>query len=497
MVLLIQPVDAVILSLYLLGVVVLGVSMGRGSRGVADYLVAGRQMPWWAILLSIVATETSTVTFLSVPGLAYSGDLTFLQLPLGYIVGRVAAAWFLLPLFFRGELMTSYQVLGERFGGATQKLSSLLFLVTRTLSDGLRLYLSAVVLRELTGWPMLGCVALTGAVTILYTALGGMRAVVWTDCVQFLVYVGGGVLALFVLVEELPGGWSQFQAMGEAAEKFRVFDFSLDLRRPHVFLAGLAGGAFLTLATHGTDQLMVQRYLCSRSLGQARAALLLSGVVVLLQFGLFLLVGVGLYCLFELQPPSVPFARADEVFPRFIVHHLERPPGAVGLLLGAVFAAAMSTLSSSLNSSAAAVVSDLLPGVRPAEAVLLRRTRLLTVVFGVLQMVVAACAGWVAGSIISGVLAIAGFTTGLVLGVFLLGILVRRARAGHALAGLGVGTAVTAAVCFLTPLAWPWWSLVGCAATFATGLFGVILPGVGSSKPAASARAASRSRGPR
>ena len=292
----IQPLDSAVLLLYLLAVVLFGLWIGRGQRDMTGYLLGGRDLPWWAILGSIVATETSTATFLSVPGLAFAqhGDMRFLQLAMGMIIGRWLIVYLLLPLYFRGQLFTAYQVLNDRFGGATKDVASFVFLVARNIGDGLRLFLTAIVLEKVVGVPLPICVVIVGLLTIIYTFFGGIKSVVWNDCIQFVVYVTGGVIALAVIAMRLPNGWEQLTAFGVEHEKFRVFDFTWNLSSAYTFWSGLIGGAFLALGTHGADQMMVQRYLCARSRQEAGRALVVSGFVVLAQFALFLFLGVAL-----------------------------------------------------------------------------------------------------------------------------------------------------------------------------------------------------------
>lgn len=469
-------IDAAVLIAYLLGVVLLGVWLGRGQRNVSDYLLGGRSLPWWGVLLSIVATETSTVTFLSIPGLAFDpkqGSLRFLQLTFGFIVGRYVIVFLFLPHYFRGKLFTAYEVLHRRFGGATKQAASLLFLVTRNLADGLRLYLAAMVLKKVIGLDLSICIVLIGITTIVYTFSGGMKSVVWNDCIQFVVYMSGALLAAAVILAKLPGGFAQLSEFAAGHGKFRLLDFSLDLTRPYTFWAGLIGGLFLALGTHGTDQLMVQRYLAARSRKDAGRALALSGFMVCGQFALFLLLGVGLACFYQLNPPATPFQKNDEVFAAFIVNYMPVGVGIIGVLLAAVFSAAMSTLSSSLNSSAAAAVNDFyLPLWRrpPSARHLLRVSRGLTVLFGLIQIGVGIAGGQMTESVVDNVLAIAGFTAGPVLGLFFLGVLTARATQPGALAGLLIGLAVLTNLKFTTALAWPWYAAVGASATFAVGL---------------------------
>ncbi len=467
----IGALDLGILLAYLAGVIAFGLWIGRGARSVADYVVGGRDLPWWVILVSIVATETSTVTFLSIPGFAFGRDLSWLQIAFGFLIGRFVAAFLLLPRYFEGSLYTAYEVLEKRFGGATKQTASVLFILTRSLADGLRLFLSAIVLQEMTGIPLHWAVALLGAATIAYTFFGGMRAVLWTDLVQFAIYVSGAGVALALLLDRLPGGWGQMMEIGGAAGKLEVLELGLDWSEPYGLWAGLIGGVFLSLGSHGVDQLIVQRYLCARKLADAQRALCASGFVVVVQFALFLLIGVGLFAFYELFPPELAFERTDRVFARFILD--EMPVGVLGLLLGAIFAAAMSTLSSSLNSCATAAANDLyLPwaGARATPERQLRMTRTLTAVFGLVQIGVGIAGQWVTGAVVSSILGVAAFTTGIVLGVFFLGIFAPRVGQRAALAGLVLGLAFMTWVFFATPLAWPWYALVGSLGTVAAGL---------------------------
>jgi SSS family solute:Na+ symporter len=464
-------IDFLVLAAYLVGVVAFGLWIGRGQRGAADYMVGDRNIVWWGLLLSIVATETSSVTFLSIPGFAWGRDFRFIQLPLGYAIGRLLVVAFLLPHYFAGEYFTAYEVLRKRFGGGVGQAASLLFIVTRSLADGLRLFLTAIVVQEMSGLSLPLSVALVGITTVVYTFVGGMKAVVWTDVMQFVVYVGGAVAAFALLVTRLPGGWGDLVATGAAAGKFHWLDLSPALDDPYTLWAGVIGGMFLTFGSHGADQLMVQRYLCARRRAEAARALWTSGVVIVVQFAFFLLIGVGLFAFYSAFPPAAPFDRPDRVFIRFIVEQL--PHGVIGLIAGAVFAAAMSTLSSSLNSSATALVTDFYrPLVRPSASPrhLLAVTRGFTLVFGLVQILVALGGPLLSQTVVESVLTIAGFTTGIILGVFFLGIFTRRVGQKAALAGLLLGLGVITAVAFGTRLAWPWYTLVGSAATFAFGV---------------------------
>jgi SSS family solute:Na+ symporter len=481
------PVDLAVLAIFLGTAVLVGIVAGGRARTIDAYLLGDRSLPWWVILGSIVATETSTATVLSVPGEGFGPvGMRFLQLPLGFMVGRLAIVRFLLPLYFEGRLNTAHEVLGRRFGPPVQRAASLLFLVSRNLADGLRLFLAALVVERLTGLGFPWAVGLLGGVTILYTMLGGIRSVAWNDCIQLVIYMFGGVAAVFLIVARIPGGWRGAWEHAAAAGRLELLDFSLDPANPCTFWAGLVGGAVLSLGTHGTDHMMVQRYLAARNRRDAARAVTASGVVVFLQFALFLGIGVLLAAYHGLSGEPPP-RRADEVFAAFVVNHFPRNCGLVGLLLAAILAAAMSTLSSSLNASASALVHDLvIPLARPASAVgrlvddpaaLLAVTRGLTVVFGLGQIAVGIAASSLDETVIRSALTIAGCAAGLLLGVFALGVGTRQVGQAAALGGAACGLAVLLAVQFVLPaagltIAFPWYAMIGAVVTFAAGLGG-------------------------
>jgi len=488
------PLDLVIVVVYILGMTLMGIWFTRAQKDLRTYFVGGRSVGWFMVLISIVATETSAVTFLSVPGLGYnpkSGNLTFLQLAIGYIIGRCIVAWFLLPQYMRGDLFSAYQVLQQRFDPSVQRAASGLFLLTRTIADGLRIFLTALLLKQVLGG-VGPAILVVGVVTIVYTYLGGMKAVIWTDLIQFIIKIAGAVLAGYFVLKLLPGGWDQFLAEGEATGRFKMIDTELKRTVAYNIWAGVIGGALLSMASHGADQLMVQRYLCAKSLGQARLALVLSGFVVFFQFLLFLAVGVGMYLLAQagLFPEAARAESNDEVFGLFIIHKM--PTGVVGVLIAAVLAAAMSTLSSSLNSSANAVVTDFYRPLRPhhPEGWYVLLSRIMTAVWGVAQMAVAYIAYRLGGnkSVVDQVLAVAGFTMGLLLGLFILGSLRWRVSSSAALTGLICGFLVvfsiwlpSSALARAFPewvpywyrqpvLAWPWFAPIGAGTTVLVAL---------------------------
>jgi solute:Na+ symporter, SSS family len=474
-----HPLDLAILLVYMSGLTAIGWRFGRKQRSIRDYFLSDKNVPSWALAGSIVATETSTVTFVSVPAFAYAanthgegGNFTFLQLVLGFMAGRLAVVALFLPLYFRGELFTVYQILDRRFSGLVKRAAASLFLITRSLADGIRLYVTALVLVALTGWADPLSILIIGAITIAYTYLGGMAAVIWTDLIQLIIYLAGAIVAAFVLLHRIPGGWHEVVSVGSEFHKFQLFDFTASLARSYTFWSGLVGGAFLTTATHGTDQLMVQRYLCSRGPRQAAAALLSSGILVFAQFTLFLTIGVMLFVFYRHFPtlPEAVKVKADQVFPHFIVTEL--PHGMIGLVIAAIFAAAMSTLSSSLNSLSATTLTDFyqpLLSPRRSNEHYLKISRGLTAVWGAAQIVVAIMATSMQQRVVDAVLAIAAFTNGPILGLFLLGVLTKRVRASGALVGMIAGIVAMTFVWLELNISWQWYVLIGSAITFATG----------------------------
>ncbi|MEC7409001.1 MAG: sodium:solute symporter [Planctomycetota bacterium] len=479
----IHAVDTVILVIYMLAMVALGLLIGRKQKDLSGYLLGGRDLPWYSILGSIVATETSTATFLSIPGITFAatGDMRFLQLTIGYILGRVIVAVVLVPPYFKGQIYTAYEVLEQRFGGVVKSVASVLFLITRNLGDGLRLFLAGIALEKVLDISLPVAIIILGIATIAYTFFGGLRAVIWSDCIQLLIYMIGGLMALAILIQSIPGGWGEVMAFAEQTERMRIFDlrFAGDENfnlwtEPYTLWAGILGGALLTLGTHGTDQMFVQRYLAARSRRDASKAVIFSGFIVMGQFILFLIIGIALACYYERVVPTT-FEKNDEVFATFVVEQL--PVGLVGFTLAAIFAAAMSTLSSSLHSSATSMVSDLyLPHhqrkgtvIHPDQQV--RISKRFAILFGVIQIALGIGASWISDSVIRDALAIAGFTAGIMLGLFCLGVLTRKANQSGALIGIIAGIIVLSYIKFGTETAWTWLAVMGSLTTFTIGIF--------------------------
>lgn len=480
-----SPIDLAILAVYLIGTVVWGAWPRKSASSAEGYLLGGRNLAWPVLLLSIVATETSTVTFLSLPGQSFveGGSLFFLQVTIGYMLGRLVVIAWLLPEYFGGKAFTAYEVLENRFGSGVRRASSVLFLLCRTLADGLRLFLTGLALQQALGWDLPTCVVAITAATALYATLGGVSSVVWNDAFQLMIYTLGALIAAWLLVRAVPGGLGAILEFGAETGRLRLIDPRPGFTGGGMTLwSGLIGGAFLSLATHGVDHLMVQRYLCARSQRSAAVALGLSGPVVALQFLLFLLIGVGLAAFYAGVPEGADL-RGDQAFAAFLANHT--PTGVRGLLFAAVIAAAVSTLSSSLNASAGVAVNDLFKAIRPDQGDAnsgrsVRLAKLATLVFALLQAGVALGAYYrgLEQSVIYLVLGIAGFTTGVLVGLFALGMACGKCQPMAAMVALGTGVIVGASVFGWNEMTEPdnkingmWNALIACSTTFLAGWF--------------------------
>jgi SSS family transporter len=464
----IHTLDLVIIIVYLIAITLFGLRFRRSQNSLRDYFLAGRNIPWWAICLSIVAAETSTITVIGTPGIAYDGNFGFLQLVFGYLLGRVVISLILLPQYFRGEMFTAYQLIDRRFGTALHRITSGVFLVTRAAAEGVRVWAIAIVVHIAFGTGGVWSVAIVMVLTLIYTFEGGMAAVIWTDVIQMTIYIGGTVAGLLTLIHLVPGGWQAIHTAAEAAGKLQVVDFSFSFYQKYTFWAGLIGGMFLTTASHGTDQLMVQRLLAARNQRDSRMALLASGVVVLAQFTLFLLVGAGLWYFYRLFPPSKAFDSTDHVFPTFIVDHV--PRGMAGLLLAAIVAAAMSNLSAALNSLSSTTMIDFYLRVRPqtSDRTRLSLSRWSTIVWGVVLFALA-LASRHGGKVLELGLGIASVAYGGLLGVFLLGVLTRRATQAGAIVGMLCGLALNCYIWKGTKIPFTWYVTIGATTTFVIG----------------------------
>ncbi len=481
--------DLALVVIYLVGITLFGLRFRSKDRSLKSYFLADRTIPWWAIALSIVAAETSTLTVISVPGLAYTGNWGFLQVVLGYLLGRIVICVIFLPRYFRGDLLTAYQVIGQRFGPKLHRLTALLFLFLRAAAEGVRVFAVSIVVGIAIGTNDIVSIAIICALTLAYTLEGGLAAVIWTDVTQMCLYIGGTIIAVIVLGHQITNGWSAVYAAGLVTGKLRIFDFALNLTQNYTFWAGMIGGCFLTMASHGTDQLMVQRLLAAKNLRESRIALLSSGLVILVQFALFLAIGTGLYFFNQGSGAHLSLS-PDRVFPIFIVQYM--PVGITGLLVAAILAAAMSNLSAAVNSLSSTSVVDFYLRWRPesSDEQRARLSRLMTFFWAVVLFVLALMSR-TAGHVVEVGLSIASVAYGSLLGVFLLGTLTRRANERGAIVGMVCGFAINLILwkqphAWSFPLAgfrvtvpkigWTWFVLIGSLFTFVVGWATSCLP---------------------
>ncbi len=462
-----NKLDYAIIALYLAGITLFGLRFRKKQRTLRDYFLAGRDIPWWAIALSIVAAETSTLTIISIPGLAYDTNLAFLQVVMGYILGRIVISLVLLPHYFRGDLYTAYELIERRFGRGLRSLTAGLFLLTRAAAEGVRVYAVSIVVSIALGTGEVASIAIITALTLIYTFEGGLAAVIWTDVVQTVIYVGGTLVGLVTILHLVPGGWGAIHSAASTAGKFQLFDFTTSLWIPYTFWAGLIGGTFFTVASHGTDQLIVQRLLAARGQKQSVTALISSGFAIFFQFALFLTVGVMLWAYYRV--PSAAFGRPDRIYPTFIVTRM--PHGISGLLIAAILAAAMSNLSAALNSLSSSVIMDFYDRFRPLsdEKTKMRLSRLATLLWALILFALAVVALHKGGRVVEVGLQIASVAYGALLGAFLLGVLTRRANQRGAMVGMLCGFAVELYVWRATHVPWTWWVMIGTCITFGIG----------------------------
>ena len=486
-----HTLDLTVVGLYFVFTLGLGLWVARRQRSATDYFLGARNLPALAILLSIVATETSALTVISVPGIGARGNFTFLQLTFGYLIGRIGVAIWLLPGYFRGNQETAYARLESRFGVGTRRLTSVIFLVSRFLGDAVRVFASAIPLALVTGWSIPWSIAVMGVITMVYTWFGGFKAVVWTDVMQLMVYLAGGVATLLV-AWRLAGGMENALTATAVAGKLRVLDPSVNLTSTYTLLGGLVGGALLSAASHGTDHLIVQRLLATRSLRDARVALVGSGVMVIAQFTLFLLVGSALWAAGQ-APEGI---LGDQLFPKFVVDHL--PAGLAGLVIAGILAAAMGTHSSAINSLASSTTHDLYASWtgRNDPVHLLRVGRAVSAVWAL---------GLIGGALFFNAashgndtpvvvlaLSIVSITYGPLLGTYFLAGRWPRARGRDVVGAVGLTVLLMVTVIFakrlagvpalawLEPvgrLAWPWYVPLGTLLTVGSGMVLSYVPG--------------------
>lgn len=466
----VSTLDYVIIIIYLVAIAAVGKLSGGKQRSVKDYFIGSQEIPWWAISFSIVAAETSTLTFISIPGLAYLTNLNFLQLTFGYLIGRILVAVFFLPAYHKGELSTAYAYLQTRFGNKTRSLASVTFLFTRVAADGVRLFATAIPLYLMLDISPIVAIIIIAIVALLYTFTGGLKGVIWVDAIQMFIYIGGAILSIFFLISYLPGNISTLLSSPEILSKLSIFNLGFDkgfagfFSQPYTLLSGLIGGAFLSMSSHGTDQLVVQRLLAAKNLTESKKALITTGVIVIFQFALFLIVGVLLYAYYGMLD-----LKSDEVFSKFIIEVL--PSGAKGIIIAGLFAAALSTLAGSITSLSSSVMMDLYLPLKKSvdEKKNLLISKLLTVFWAAMLIISAFIFMESPKAVVELALSIASFTYGGLLGTFLLGLSNKNIKQNQAIAGFISAILVMIFVIMFKVVAWTWFILIGVCITLLVG----------------------------
>lgn len=469
-----RTADYIIIGLYLIGVAAFGIISGGKQKTAKDYFLGTTKVPWWAVCFSIVAAETSTLTFISIPGLAYLTNLNFLQITFGYLLGRIIIAFFFLPAYYKGELSTAYAYLEGRFGSNTRSYASIVFMFTRLAADGVRLFATAIPLKLMLDISYPAAIIIIAVVSLVYTYTGGVKGIIWVDVIQMFLYLGGAIIAGIFIINALPEGLSTFISQGLEAGKFDLFHLGFDegfsgfFNDPYTLVGGILGGAFLSMASHGTDQLIVQRLLATKELRSSQKAIIGSGIIVVIQFAIFLLVGVGLYVFYG--PTDI---KSDEIFVKYILEQL--PVGVSGIIIAGLFAAAMSTIAGSISSLSSSTILDLYKpymlrtNKHLSEEKQLSMSRIMTVVWAGLLVLSAVYFKESSQAVVEIALSISSFTYGGLLGTFILGLLVSKADQKIAIISFTFGILVMVSVIVFNLFAWTWFTLVGVLATVLLG----------------------------
>jgi len=444
-------IDQSVIIFILLSFSIYGIWQVKNNQTSKDYFLAGNNLPWPVAMFSIVATETSVLTFISVPGLAYREDWFFLQLAFGYIIGRILVSIFLLPQYFQAGVVSIYEVIGFRFGEIFQKIASLIFLITRVLADGVRFLATAVIVQVITGWPLFMAVMIIGAVTLIYTLSGGIKTVIWIDSIQFILYLFGGLISIIIAINYLEIPLFEIISNLSSSDKLRIFTVQGNLfYDPYFFISAIFGGIFLSFSSHGIDHMMVQRVLSTKNIKSAKKAMIGSGIIVFLQFTIFLFAGSLIYLVTNNMD-----IQKDREFTYFIANFL--PTGIKGLLLAGVLSAAMSTLSSSVNSLASSTITD---WFKKKQSI--KTSRLVSLVWGATLILIALVFNESNTAIIVVGLEIASFTYGALLGLFLLSKMKRNFLSISLIYGLLSSIII---VFILKYLGFAWTTFIGVAAT--------------------------------
>lgn len=499
--------DWVVIIAYLVGVIGLGMWFGKDQRNTRDYFLGSRNVAWWGIGASIVAAETSALTIIGVPAMAYGSNLAFIQMVIGYVIARIALAVVVVPHYFRGEIYSPYQLFADKFGPAARQTAGGFFLISETLAAGVRVYLAGIPVQLMLGLDVLPAIVLFVVLSLVYTYVGGVKAVIWTDALQFGLFLLGGIFAIAYIPTLVDGGWNGVFAKAAEAGKLHWLNTNLDvsaregfvgfvrasLASPFNIWMGVIGGTFVTLSSHGAEQLIVQRVLACKSIADGRKALVLSAVVILPLFLIFLIAGAMLWVFYQTHPfqvavptvkPGSGIKANDFIFPIFMM--TEVPHILRGFLIVAILSAAMSSVSSALTSLSSVSTMDFVKGQhgRRSEEFYLRFSKYSTVFWAVALIVVAYLSREVE-FVLNAAFSLRGLTSGALLGGLMLAVFGRQGRAEPVIIGMCASLAVMTSIQLLPKMDWsketwravvggeifwPWYTLIGTVVTLGVAL---------------------------
>lgn len=470
--------DWVVILVYLVGIVAIGLWLGRDQRTTRDYFLGSRTIPWWGIGMSIVAAETSALTIIGVPTMAYGGNLAFLQMIIGYVIARIILAVVLVPHYFRGEIYSPYQLFGNAFGPSARQAAAGFFLVMETLAAGVRVYVACIPIQLMLGLTIFQSILIFVGLSLLYTTFGGVKAVIWTDAAQFGLFLLGGLFTLVYIPTLIPGGWSATSQEAAAGGKLQWLNWEFSWGAPFNIWMGVIGGTVQVLSSHGAEQLIVQRVLACRTVAEGRKALVLSAVIIFPLFLIFLLCGAWLWVYYRHFDMAIPLPEArpgikayDFIYPIFITTAV--PHVLKGFLIVAILSAAMSSVSSALTALASVSTMDIMKTLRKvrgteseaeSSAYYLRFSRYSTVAWA-LVLVGVAYASRETTYVLSTAFQLRGLTSGALLGGLILAISRVRLSARAVIASMSLSFAGMALIAWKTALFWPWYTLIGTLIT--------------------------------
>lgn len=482
--------DWAVVVIYLAAIISFGIFAGRGQKNTKDFFLGSRNMPWWGVGFSIIATETSALTFVGVPAAAYGVDnLTFIQIIIGYVIARVILAVVMVPLYFKGEIYSAYQLFENAFGPGARRTASFIFLIAATLGAGVRIYVTCIPLQLILGFssnqiPLV--ILLFVILSLTYTLIGGVKSAIWVEAIQFLLFLGGGIFTLFYVPSLIEGGLPAAWEIAKQGGKLEWLNSTFSMAKPFNIWMGIIGGTFVVLSSHGVDQLIVQRVLTCKSVKDGRKALLLSGVVILPLFLIFLLCGALLWVYYQKNQIPIPLPEArpgvsknDYIFPTFIITAM--PPILKGFLIVAILSAAMSSVTAALSALSSVSTMDIFKGLSKkvhTDEFFMKFSRASMIAWAVILVIVAVASRHVE-SALNTALALSGWTNGAMLGGLLLVLFWRSGRSLPVIIGMVVAVASTVYIAnFFTfstvgpdgkavvgKVAWPWFTLIGTVIT--------------------------------